>query len=257
MAGGRMSPDVVVLLPTAPGGADPWIDGAAEAARRLAGLGMTVDVRVGFPERLPAAGVTVCHGVQYEPLLAGGAAAPVIVSDLLSTGAAGPVTMIDWCWADAAADAARFAAERGFRRLGFVAGPPVPTQRRVVAEFAEAAAAPVSVVHLPAFDDVDAGRAAGALLTDEFGCDLVAHAADAGGVAATRIARIRGATTFGFLSPDPDDHGWIGSDIAGALTTLATRALAGERLPQRFDADLASGFGGFQRRIDFGDVTLV
>lgn len=245
--------DVAVLVPVLPDAPDPWIDGALDAVAALRAGGADVEVIAGVPSALPEARVTICHGVQYEKLVADGVSRPVVVSDLLGVVGPGPVTAIDWSWPASAAEAARVAIELGCRRLGFVAGPPVPTQRAVVAAFADAAGGEVCAVHLPAFDDVEAGRRAGELLR-AYGCDAIAHSADAAGAAAVEAARGTGVLTMGFLTGAPEDVGWILSDIGGALVALARSALGGTELPSIFRADETSGFGGFHRAARSGDL---
>lgn len=247
-----MTADVLVLVPTAPGD-DPWSQGAAAAAAALAAGGVRVDLRVGMPDALPAADVVICHGIQYDPLVRTAApGARVIMSDRPATPLPEGVTGIDWCWADAAEDAGRVAAAVGGAGsvVGIVAGPAVPTQRRVVAGFVDGVGtrAQVAALHLRSFDAVDDGAKAGAFLAGAFGCAVVAHAADEAGVAATAAAAAHGARTIGFLEPSPGDIGWIRSDIGACLSALALRSLGGETLPCLFRADAASGYGSFEQR---------
>lgn len=258
-----MSVDVAVLVPAPAVETDPWAWGAVTAATRLEDSGASVDLRVGIPDRLPDARVVVCHGVQYAELVARGVDRPVVVSDLLPGDAPSGVTTVDWCWPEAAAEAGRQIAESAHEAttIGFVAGPAVPTQRRVLAAFVDAVALaapapiPVAGIHVPSFDDRATGARAGAFLVDELGCSFVAHSADAAGAAATDAARAAGAATFGFLRPEAGDRGYIRSDIAGVLALLAHRALEGTVSQRVFRADAASGFGGFVATGDFGVVT--
>lgn len=247
-----MTDEVVVLVPTTPGD-DPWTKGAAAAATALAARGVRVDLRVGMPDTLPVAEVVISHGIQYDPLVRTAApGARVIMSDRPATPLPAGATGVDWCWPDAAEEAGRVAAGVGGAGsiVGIVAGPAVPTQRRVVAGFVEGvgARAQVAALHLRAFDAVTDGAKAGGLLAGEFGCVVVAHAADEAGLAATTAAAALGARTIGFLEPAPGDLGWIRSDIGGCLSALALRSLGGETLPSLFRADAVSGYGSFELR---------
>jgi hypothetical protein len=239
-----MSWDVVVLVAGEPA-ADPFAAEAARGAERLAADGARVDLRVGVPERMPRDGrVTICHGIQFADLVREEVPGKVVLGDVPSGPLPPAVTAVDWCWDEAARTAGTLAGS--LPRVGFVAGPPVPTQRRVLRAFADGAQSTrLTAVHLSAFDAVGEGARLGTVLAADLGCVLVAHSADAAGDAATEAARAAGAETFGFLTPHPDDVGWVRSDIAGVVAHLGTSALDGRVLPPVFAAGLASGFGGF------------
>lgn len=243
-----MSWDLVMLLAGDPSG-DPFAAAALEGATRLRHAGFDVDVRIGIVERLPDdAEAVFCHGIQFEGAVrAAHIATRIIIGDLPADPLPSGITAVDWCWAEAAALAGAVAPVIA-SRVGFVAGPPVPTQQRVLAAFTAAAAPRVAVtaIHLPTFSDGPAGATAGRALVEQFGCGVVAHSADAAGELAMDAARDAGAETFGFLSPREGDLAWISSDIAGVVDLLYRRAVSGQELPKVFAADVDSGFAGLE-----------
>jgi len=242
------------LLPY-PGGDGSWIDGALAAVALLGDLGpeVTMEVVTGMPAALPAWDVVVCHGIQYESIVrdarGSGADVPVVIlSDVPfdRTGLDG-VTCIDWAWnAGAYCAGAVAAAVSDGRPVGLIAGPAVRTQVRLAFAFARGAArgpsAPELVtVHLPSFDDVAGGVAAGTRLVEAFGCAVVAHTADAAGAAGVDAAASAaagngtgtgvGVATMGFLSGETGRLASIRSNIDGVLARLVRDAVAGRPLP--------------------------
>ena len=245
------------LVVPAAGGDQGWLDGAWEASRMWGADGFDPVVVVGSDTgAVECCDVLVLHGIQYlddARRLAGGRRA-VILSDVPAEYRSDPksfvtptgVTMIDWCWWLGAEHAGRAAAAEVAGPIGFVAGPPVPTQQHAAAGFVRGVASVdpsrrVGVLYLSSFLAEDEGRDAGRLLVEQFGSELVAHSADAPGSEATRAARELGATTYGFLTPVGDDSASIRSAIAPVLDRLVRAALAGEDLPGVYECSWETG----------------
>lgn len=247
----------VGLVVPALGGDAGWLDGAWAAVDRWRAAGLDPLVVVGEVDAsVEACDVVVLHGIQYldqANRLADGTRR-VILSDVPSEYAENPegfaprpgVTMVDWCWWLGAEHAGRAAAREVSGPLGWVAGPPVPTQQRAAAGFVRGVgevdpARRVSVLHLSSFLALDEGREAGRVLVEELGCALVGHSADEPGTLATTVAREAGAATYGFLTPVGHDTASLRSAITPVLVDLATRALAGEQLPGVYSCSWEAG----------------
>jgi hypothetical protein len=253
-------PVTVGFVIPGPGGDGTWVDGALTARRELESGGIVTETLVGMPEAIPAHwAVAVCHSGEYAPLLASRSSPDqtVIISDRDVTPPGTPaVTEIDWGWAEAfsvAGSAARTLVPSG-REIVFIAGPAVPTQRALVDAFLSGLLAadlpdvgapvpPVHVSYLPAFDDADTARAvARRALEPGRPVPLFVSSSDGAGLAGLALARAAGAPTLSFLAGLADgDVAAVVSDIPGMLTRLVWRALAGEALPARVTATLASG----------------
>lgn len=240
-------PRVGIVVPAA-GGDEGWLDGAWRAGRALRRDGIEAHVVVGsVPADAAEWDVAVLHGIQYiddARALADGSRA-VIVSDVPAgehddaDPAPAGLTMIDWNWRRGAREAGRAAAREVAGPIGFIAGPPVPTQQSVVAAFVDGvldvdSRREVSVIHVPTFLSVEHGERAGRYLAEVDGCALVAHSADAPGSAGTRQARACGASTYGFLTPVGDDAASLRSDITGVLRGLVHAVISGEATPARY-----------------------
>lgn len=251
-----------VVVPGRPGDRG-WIDGAWETATRLEALGHEVEVVVGDAAPVePDWDVAVLHGIQYlDDALRLSEHLPTVVSDVPAAYLADPggfgaprgLTMVDWCWWLGARQAGADAARDTSGPIGFVAGPPVWTQRRVAAGFVEGVASvddgrAVTVVHLPGFLAMEEGRIAGRTLVESLGCSLVAHSADSAGSAATDEARALGAGTYGFLTPIGDDLASLRSAIPEVLVELVEGALAGRVLPTLRSCSLERGEVKVERR---------
>ncbi|MBS45991.1 MAG: hypothetical protein CMH83_23015 [Nocardioides sp.] len=224
-------PALAVLVP-GPAGDGSWVD-AALASYDGVVAGEDVVVVHGTPDRLPDADVVLAHGIQYAPLVRAAPDRTVVMSDVpASVEGLGHATLVDWAWYEAARVAGRVAAVvADGLPVGLVAGPAVPTQRKVADAFsagvADAGTGCATVaVHLPSFDDVAGGRGAGTRLVEAMGCRVLLGTADGAGDAAAEQARAAGALTLGFLRPHPDDLGHVLSDVTGVLRGLVTDALA-------------------------------
>lgn len=247
----------VGLVVPAEGGDSGWLDGAWDALERWRGAGLDPEVVVGdVTGEADTWDVIVLHGIQYLPearRLADGTRT-VILSDVPADepqSAAEHVsdlglTMIDWRWSLGAERAGRSAAGEVDGPIGFIAGPPVPTQQRVVAAFVRGVEAvdphrPVTTVHLPSFLAVEHGASAGRTLVEPWGCQLIAHSADAPGTAGLAAARELGAKTYGFLTPVGDDAASLRSDITGVLDGLVRSAVARKPLPGTYACSWDAG----------------
>lgn len=245
------------LAVPATGGDLGWLDGAWEALSSWRKAGFDPDVVVGaLGAEAENWDIVVLHGIQYldeVDRLADGHRT-IILTDVPAEYAQAPatfatpprVTMIDWCWWLGVEHAGHAAAQEVRGPIGYVAGPPVPTQQRAAAGFVRGVASVdpnrrVSIVHLSSFLAMEEGRHAGQVLVEHLGCELVAHSADAPGAAATTAARDLGAKTYGFLTPVGEDAASVRSAITPVLDTLVRTALDGGDLPDVYvcsrDAD--------------------
>lgn len=263
---GRRTIGVLLPDPEMGGG---FAEGATTAIARFAGdlapaaseeAAARLDVRHGPLDRPdPAWTDLLCHGVEWVPWLrehAVARSARVVLTDRVPVGGAGDplegVTMVDWRWDQAAylagAAATRLAldAPAPGTPIGLIAGPPVPTQRRIAAAFAAGAhdsghRGEIAVVHATSFDDSEDGERLGRLLREAAGCSVVAHSADATGEAGCRRAHEYGAATIGFLEPLGTHAALIDSDVTGVVGHLLALLAAGVELPGVYDAGLVSG----------------
>ncbi len=234
-----------------------WLDGAWDASRVWRDVGFDPYVVVGeLDETVQECDVLVLHGIQYlddAHRLADGRRS-IILSDVPTEYTDNPatfttppgVTMIDWCWWLGAEHAGRAAAHEVRGSIGFVAGPPVPTQQRAAAGFVRGVAAVdparrVNVLYLSSFLAADEGRSTGRILVENLGCELVAHSADAPGSVATAVARDLGAATYGFLTPVGDDTASLRSAITPVLDKLVRTAIEGGTLPDVYTCSWDSG----------------
>jgi len=250
------NPRIGLVVP-ANGGDAGWLDGAWNAWEAWRSAGLDPHVVVGaVDESVDSWDIVVLHGIQYledATRLADGRRT-IILSDVPTEYAADPaafttpsgVTMIDWCWWRGAEHAGRAAAQEVGGPLGFVAGPPVPTQQRAAAGFVRGVAAVdparrVNVLYLSSFLAMDEGLSAGKVLVENLGCELVAHSADAPGSAATAVARGLGAATYGFLTPVGDDTASLRSAITPVLCALVSTVLEGGALPDVYVCSWEAG----------------
>lgn len=237
-----------------PGGDGSWTDGALAARRELEAGGIVTETLVGQPAAIPAHWtVAVCHSGHYAPLIATRTSPDqvVIISDRdVAPPGARAVTEVDWGWAEAFAQAGAVARPLVLpgREIVFIAGPAVPTQRRLVDAFLAGLyqadpVPPVHVSYLRSFDDEETATAVARRALEPGRPEaLFVSSSDGAGLAGLALARAAGARTLSFLTgPGAGDVGAVLSDIPGILSSLVLRALAGERLPARFTATLASG----------------
>ena len=247
---------IAVVVPAA-GGDGGWLDGAWEAAAGWQRAGFDARVVVGAVDSgVEGCDVVVLHGIQYladAHRLADGRRT-IILSDVpaeyretAETFVTPPrVTMVDWCWWLGAEHAGRAAAAEVSGPVGYVAGPPVPTQQHAAAGFVRGVAdvdpaRRVSVLYLSSFLAAEEGRQAGRILVEHLGCALVAHSADEPGAGAMAVARGLGAVTYGFLTPVGDDAASVRSAITPVLDRLVRTALAGGTLPDVYVCSWDSG----------------
>jgi basic membrane lipoprotein Med (substrate-binding protein (PBP1-ABC) superfamily) len=249
-----MSRPVIVALP-APAGDGGWCDLAMAGVVGARQRGVAVEVIVVDPhaEVLPLPdGPVLAHGIQLlgwvTALRARGDRRAVALTDRPAPEQRPEgTTTVDWAWAEGTAVAgAGAAALAGGRPIGLLAGPPVPTQQRVVAAFCggaqgERAGTPVLAVHLPSFEAADEAAAAARHLVVDQGCAVVAHTCDAAGEAACGVARDLGAATIGFLHPGEGHVAAVVSDVAGVVEELLVDLAGGLALPAEVRCGLASG----------------
>lgn len=249
-------PRIGLVVPAA-GGDAGWLDGAWGALAAWRESGLDAEVVVGaVDDTVDNWDVVVLHGIQYldEARRLADGRRTIILSDVPAEYAQSPatfsppprVTMVDWCWWLGAEHAGRAAAEEVDGALGYVAGPPVPTQQRAAAGFVRGVAAVdparrVNVLHLSSFLAMDEGPHAARVLVEQLGCALVAHSVDAPGAAATAVARELGAVTYGFLTPVGADSASVRSAITPVLVGLVRRALDGEDLPDVYECSWETG----------------
>lgn len=256
----------VALLLSGPEASGGFARGAVDAAHELMATGqVSIDIRYGHsgpPE--PAWKAVLCHGGQWAAWLREfdvTAGRPAAMTDRVAVSASGDplgtVTMVDWHWDQASYLAGAVAAHVAGRgsasdgepvpALGLLAGPPVPTQRRVTSAFTAGALAAghqgeVVIAHAATFDDRSGGDRLARKLVAGLGCTVLAHAADSAGEEGCRVAREHGTETIGFIEPLGIHLACVDSDIKGVVGRLLQMLASGDALPSLFHADLASGY---------------
>jgi len=255
---------VGILLPNA-NATGSFAAAAVLAAKTVSGdSNIPIDVRYGHsgaPD--PAWRAVLCHGGQWGTWLREfkvSARMPAVMTDCVELhGTDDPlsrITMVDWQWDQAAYLAGAFAARIGegqtsARRsaapaIGLLAGPPVPTQRRIAAAYAAGALAAgfhgeIATIHANSFDDEQAGCRIAQNLVRELQCSVIAHTADSAGEAGCQTAQQYGVPTIGFIEPIGAHAAVLDSDVAGVVVELLTALGTGRELPHIFRAGLASG----------------
>lgn len=256
---------VAVLLPASvPHGS--FVAAAIHATTDLtADAGVHLDVRHGH-EGPPAPWWTavLCHGGQWASWIREfdvAATRRVVMTDRVDLHGAddrlGAVVMVDWQWSQAAYLAGALAAhltsvagteaEQRSARLGLLAGPPVPTQRRVASAFAAGAhdgghTGEISIAYATGFDDAASSARLARTLITTLGCAVVGHAADSAGEEGCRLAREGTVATIGFLEPMGSHVAVVDSDVRGVVAHLLDALIHDLELPDVFPAGLASGY---------------
>jgi len=134
--------------------------------------------------------------------------------------------------------------------VGFIAGAPVPTQRRTFSGFvagAEATNQDIEVLGTCAgtFEDRGSGKRLAAALLNE-GVDVIAHTADITGAGAIDAVEEADKIGIGFLNNGERERrvvaGFIESDIGNAIQHILTTVLSEAETPAVFEFGLGSGF---------------
>lgn len=238
----------VLLPPPEVGGG--FAEGARRAVARVLAAGYELDVRTGWNTEVdPSWDAVLCHGVQYRDRLVQrrpGLRAVLTDRPADTTGLDG-VVLVDWCWAEAAYEAGRYAAQTAAGRpIGLVAGPAVRTQRRFAEAFSAGAQENghpdlIATIHTSTFDDRAGGARAGQILAGDLGCAVVAHSADSAGETGCAAARRAGAATIGFVEPLGEHIATVDSDVEGVLEHLLRALVTGARLPEVYGCGLGTG----------------
>lgn len=245
-----------VLLPPADASGGFVAGGAAGVAAAIDQLGSNVRIDVRHGDESPpddAWEAVLCHGVQWtgwirDHRLAPGV--PVVMTDRLVAAdvdeTLAEVTMVDWCW-DQAAYLAGVAASitASGRPVGIVAGPPVLTQRRVVAAYLEGLhdaghTGTITSTFLRDFADVAGGELAGRQMAGQ-AVGVLAHAADRPGEVAVEVVRRHGASSIGFIEPLGEHVATVASDVSGVVHELLLALVNEKDLPRVYAAGLDSG----------------
>lgn len=202
--------------------------------------------------------VVLGHGIAYEKLLSRAASEfpdkTFVVSDdpgLGNRSEQANISYVDWRWGQATYLGGVLAARLSkSARVGFIAGAPVPTQRRTFSGFvagAEATNQDIEVLGTCAgtFEDRGSGKRLAAALLNE-GVDVIAHTADITGAGAIDAVEEADKIGIGFLNNGERERrvvaGFIESDIGNAIQHILTTVLSEAETPAVFEFGLGSGF---------------